>query len=623
MNTLCFDSRASEYKKPFGAVAVGTAVDFSIKIRRDRPANSVKLITAYDDGKETETEMQWSDTQLSLDVFSCTFKPTGSGLCFYYFRLDFKDNSQYICCGENSKGIITDQKELPFQLTVYEKDYKTPDWLKGGVLYQIFPDRFVRVGDFPEDTTGKRTYLRVWGNLTAQPEDGTYRSNDYFGGNLKGIISKLPYLSSLGVTGVYLNPIFYAHSYHRYNTSDFMRVDPLLGSEEDLKLLCSEAKKYGIGIILDGVFSHTGTDSIYFNKEGSYEQPGAYQSKTSEYYDWYDFEEWPDKYRCWWGIEELPQINTDNPKFLDYMTGENGVISHWMDCGISGWRLDVADELTEVLIENLRKAIKKKNKNGILIGEVWEDASNKVSYGRRRKYLLGRQLDSVMNYPWRTAIIDYLKSGNCEELTESVLTIIENYPKETVDSLYNMLSTHDTVRIITCLAGENSVGKNIAWKQNTRLNPENRAKGIHLVKLAETILYLLPGVPCIYYGDETGLEGYEDPFNRRCFDWGSENKELIEWFKKLGKLREICPALKDGSYRQLASNGGLFAFERESRGSSITLAVNMGHCNESLDVDSEPLITLGNAYCTDGKLTLSPESLMIFASGEWALKFNK
>lgn len=619
MNTVCndiYNSRSLFYKNPFGAVKCGTEVKFTVKFERKSPAQNVKLSITDEVGTEVFAEMDWQDLYDGFDVFSCKYTFENHGLYLYCFEFE-RDNKKLYVNAAHGKGEESDKKGDAFQLTVYKADYKTPDWFKGGVMYQILPDRFCKDGDFPPDETGKRIYLKDWGNGPVQTEEGGYRSHDFFGGNLKGIIKKLPYLKSLGVTAVYLNPIFFADAYHRYNTSDYMRIDPLLGTEEDFKGLCCKAKELNIGIILDGVFSHTGTDSIYFNKENRYKEPGAYTSKNSRYYGWYDFKNWPDKYRCWWGIEDLPQINTDNKDFIEYVTGKNGVLEKWLNDGASGFRLDVADELTPEFIEALRKSVKRNKKDAVIIGEVWEDASNKISYGTRRKYLDGEQLDSVMNYPWRNAVINYIKTGNCETLKESVMTILENYPKETVDCLYNLLGTHDTVRIITCLSGENSADKSLEWKQNTHIPQNKRIGALNLVKLAAAVIYLLPGVPCIYYGDEAGFEGYEDPFNRRCYMWGEEDKPLIEWYKTLGKLRNLCPALKCGSYREIISDNGLFAFERKSGNETVTLAINMGGSERTLDAEGKEWLNFSGSKIENSKAVLPPKTLLIYGKGSW------
>lgn len=271
-------------------------------------------------------------------------------------------------------------------------------------MYQIFPDRFCRSGEKHENVPTDRIIHENWEDTPffRPDERGIIRNNDYFAGDFKGIESKLPYLQSLGVTCIYLNPVFESHENHRYSTACYEHIDPMLGTDEDFEHLCKQAKTYGIDIILDGVFSHTGADSIYFNKFGRYgDHEGAYRDPDSKYKNWYFFSRYPFDYESWWGITTLPNVNENNPDYTEYICGENGILQRWIDKGARGWRLDVADELPDEFLDNLNKAVKAKGNDKVIYGEVWEDASNKESYGVRRRYLIGGQLDSVMNYPSR------------------------------------------------------------------------------------------------------------------------------------------------------------------------------------------------------------------------------
>ena len=351
-------------------------------------------------GMNGESE-EWWDINISFDT----------GLYFYHFTYETPFGRGNIFLHSSGCGeIATDGKE--WQLTVYDKDYKTPDWIKGGIMYQIFPDRFHKgkgnIKNVPEDR-------KIHENTTDTPvwkpnEEGKILNNDYYGGNLKGIEEKLPYIASLGVNVIYLNPIFEAHSNHRYNTADYSKIDSLLGDEKDFKALCKKADEYGIKILLDGVFSHTGSDSIYFNREGRYDSIGAFNSTESPYKDWFTFED-NGKYKSWWGIDTLPETNEDNESFIEYIAGKNGIAEKWLKCGAYGYRLDVADELPDKFLDEFCKSVKSLNNDYVVIGEVWEDATNKISHGGRRKYLLGEQLDSVMNYPFATAILTFMRYG--------------------------------------------------------------------------------------------------------------------------------------------------------------------------------------------------------------------
>ncbi|MBR3588672.1 MAG: alpha-glucosidase C-terminal domain-containing protein, partial [Clostridia bacterium] len=382
------------------------------------------------------------------------------------------------------------------------------------------------------------------------------------------------YLESLGVSCIYLNPIFKAHSNHRYDTGDYLTIDPLLGDEKDFKKLCSDAKKKGISIILDGVFSHTGDDSVYFNKYSNYPSVGAYQSQNSPYYSWYKVKSFPDDYESWWGIKILPEVTEENEEFLEFITGENGVLRKWMKLGADGWRLDVADELPDVFLDRLREAVKAEKEDALVLGEVWEDASNKVSYSVRRRYLLGKQLDSVMNYPFADAIIHFVRTGDTSSFSETVMTVLENYPKTVVDVLMNHIGSHDTMRVINALAGESLVNKPRSWQSGKILSPENYKRGIQLVKLASCIQFTLPGIPSIYYGDEIGMQGYADPFNRGCFIEEKAEKSLVAHYRKLGEIRRNNSCFREGDFRFISCERACIAYVREDENESILTIAN-------------------------------------------------
>ena len=388
-------------------------------------------------------------------------------------------------------------------------------------------------------------------------------------------MKKLPYLEKLGVTVIYFNPVFEAASNHRYDTADYMKIDPLLGTEEDFKNLLEAAKNKGISVILDGVFNHTGDNSVYFNKYGKYPSIGAYQSKNSPYYSWYSFEEFPDKYASWWGIDILPEVNEESKEYQEFIFGENGVLKKWLSLGIGGYRLDVADELPDFFLKNLRKSIKESNSDAMIIGEVWEDASNKIAYSKRREYLQGYELDSVMNYPLKEAIISYIKSENASILLQTIRTLIDHYPKQTVDCLMNILGTHDTARILTVLGGIYCQNKDEMASESAYLSEKAKKTAIEKLKLAATLQFTLPGVPCVYYGDENGAEGHIDPFCRQCFDWDNLNEDLISFYEKLGNMRKrFREIFKDGDLKTLFVEDGLIFYKRKKAKDEIYICVN-------------------------------------------------
>jgi glycosidase len=399
--------------------------------------------------------------------------------------------------------------------------------------------------------------------------------SDYFQGDLKGIEEKLDYLESLGVTAIYLNPIFEAHSNHRYNTADYNKIDPLLGTNEDFESLAAAAKRRGIAIILDGVFSHTGSDSVYFNKEKRYGDGGAYNDRNSPFSPWYRFHEFPHRYDAWWGFLTLPNVNETEPSYLDFICGERGVLRQWLARGAAGFRLDVADELPDEVLDALHDSVKSYDPDAAIIGEVWEDASNKESYGVRRRYLLGKQLDSVMNYPFMNAVLDYIRHGSHQAFYGTVMQVLENYPAPAIQALMNSLSTHDTARAITVLAGEELGHHDRLWQeQHHYLRPDQFERGKRLFMLASILQFGLPGIPCVYYGDEAGLAGYKDPFNRVCYPWGHENHDLIDFIRALGQIRKEHPIFADAAFIPLAFTRDLCAFLRRGEEKAILFAVN-------------------------------------------------
>ena len=518
-------------------------------------------------------EARYFHMQNTGDGWETSIQPDETGLYFYYFVV----NGRKAGLGKYRNLIVT-ENVVPYQILVYKEDFETPDWFKGGIMYQIFPDRFYRHGNTPIQE-GKILHERWNENPEFRKnENGKILNNDFFGGNLQGILQKLDYLSDLHINVIYLNPIFQSYSNHRYDTGDYLEIDPLLGSKDDFAKLIEECDKRGIKIILDGVFNHTGDDSRYFNKYGHYDDIGAYQSKDSKYYAWYKFENFPDKYDCWWGIDILPAVNEDCESFVDFIAGKHGVLQYWMGYGIGGFRLDVADELPDEFIEKIRirlKSASRSDRQAVLIGEVWEDASNKIAYGKRRKYFQGSELDSVMNYPLKDAIIQFVQTSQTDLLRETIYMLIDNYPKCVLDSLMNILGTHDTERILTVFG--NRPAKNKEEMNLMTLSPEDRATAVKKLKVAAILQYTLFGIPCVYYGDEAGTEGYADPFCRKTFNWEHIDEDLLFFYQKLGQLRSSLKLFKDSNYREFFSDKNCLVFERRNDKEQIIVAVNLGN----------------------------------------------
>ena len=558
-----------------GAIPAGQTLTLRVTMPRDMGVTGVTLLLGRDGAPDRELPLSWESTDGDTEWWRADVTFDAPDIWFYRFAYTTAWGMGNICFHSSGMGCFSDSGER-WQQTVYDPDYRTPDWMPGGIMYQIFPDRFFASGTPKKDVpTDRRMHAGPDEAPDWQPDPVSGRWNtDYYGGDLEGIREKLDYLASLGVTCLYLNPIFEAHSNHRYDTADYMRIDPLLGTQADFTALCRDAKVRGIRVIFDGVFSHTGDDSRYFNRFGRYADVGAAQSPDSPYHSWYRFRP-GGGYDAWWGVKSLPETREEDPGYRAFITGEDGVIRHWMACGASGVRLDVADELPDDFIELVRAAVRGADPEGLVLGEVWEDASNKVSYGARRRYLLGHELDSVMNYPFREAIVDFLTGGSAEVFIDRVLTVCENYPKPALDCLMNILGTHDTERITSVLGGLTGEGIDRRQQAALRLTPEQRQTAERRLRCAYTLLYTLPGVPCIYYGDEILTEGLKDPFNRTCFDWSREGGGVTEHLRTLARLRRAHACLAAGELTCVSAMLGCAAYRRTAPGDALVVVANM------------------------------------------------
>ena len=587
---MYFNPLDKKYKNVIGAVRQGE----KLKLRVKNSFDSV-LFVCHKDGQEDmyfPMDLRGEFFEINLDL--------DPGLYFYCFKIN---NDKFISKGVGFEGVITD-KPIYFQLTFFSREYISPNWLKGGIIYQIFPDRF----NISSDGIIK-TDRYIHKDINDIPfflpdEDGKVKNCDFFGGNIKGIIEKLNYIKSLGVNCIYLNPIFKAFSNHRYDTGDYLTIDPLLGDFEDFDNLIKKAKEFNIEVVLDGVFNHTGDDSIYFDKYSNYGGVGAYINANSIYKNWFDFISYPKEYNSWWGITTLPATNKEEKSdYVDFITKKDGVIDFYTKRNIGGWRLDVVDELPSHFVKKITKSVKKVNPDAIIIGEVWEDASNKVSYGERREYFLGEELDSVMNYPLKNAIIDFVTERDYNSLKKVIYTQIDHYPKECRDNLMNMLSTHDTFRLISALSNINVCGLTKLEQSKIKLNKNEYDLAKKRSKIASLIQYFIYGVPSVYYGDEIGMEGFSDPLNRKFFDEKNKDEELLNWYKKLGEIRRCYSCLIDGETEIIYSNFGGFIFTRKDEFSELLIAVNIGDKNLEFNFDGQ-LTNLITREVFSNKITL-------------------
>jgi len=580
-----FNSRNLENKSPFGAVKSNENINFSIYVEDGTYVSWIKIIIVNAAMDELREEyFHYSGYFSGFHKYDCNIRMEKPQIYYYSFLFDTERGKYNSGCKD---GILHLGEDLPkWQLTVYDSSYKTPDWVSGGIMYQIFPDRFAR--DESDEMLPAKNYRTVHESWDEIPEfiydNKDYRANDFFGGNLRGIISRLDYLKSLNVSIIYLNPVFESPENHRYSTADYKNIDPYLGDVETFKELVEKCCEYGIRVVLDGVFSHTGADSIYFNKFGHYESPGAYNSADSPYHDWYKFFSYPDGYESWWGFRNLPNVDEEAPSYMDFiMNDEDGVIKTWQDMGIGGWRLDVCDELPDTFLDKFRAASKKNNPDAFIIGEVWEDATNKESYGIKRKYMLGDQLDSVMNYPFRTAIIGFLKHGDSELFNNRIMSILENYPGPAINMLMNVIGTHDTMRIITKLG----ISHRVAGEEQGgyTMSHDDYHRGWELLKMAAFLQFCLPGIPSIYYGDEVGLQGFSDPYCRKTYPYDSMDLDILDFYKSLSRFRAANKAVFSGDYTPLICDDGFYSFKRKD----LIFMVNNNSYNYAIDEKYKPV----------------------------------
>ena len=620
MSTKWFDPRDLLFKSPFGAVPRGADVSFCFRPERGAAVTRCELL-AHGEFADQWTTLELTPAQedghvVYRGIFTA---PDDVELVWYHFRLSWADGGTS-CYGKN--GLCAWDAVEPWQLTVYDDTHKTPAWFGRGVTYQIFPDRFRRAKSRDvAGLVGPRTLHENWDELPEyRPNaEGEITCSDFFGGDLQGITEKLDYLASLHVTTLYLNPIFEAASNHRYDTADYETVDPLLGDEQDFRTLCTEAEKRGIRVMLDGVFNHTGAKSRYFNADGFYPAPGAAQGPISPYYSWYSFHPFPTDYDAWWGIKNLPAVNERNESYVNYIiTGENSIVRRWLRAGASAWRLDVADELPDEFIFAIRAVMQQDFPDAYLLGEVWEDGTTKVAYSKRRRYLLGGGLHGLMNYPFRTALLSYLAgTSGAEDFRDAMETIRENYPSPAFYGAMNFLSTHDTPRLLTLLGCEHPLADRDA-RAHYRLSPAERERGTALLRLAALVLYAFPGSPTVYYGDEAGMEGFEDPFNRRTYPWGHEDTALLDWFRTLGRLRAERESLQSGDIAYPLAAGRVLCFARRVGDEVSLCAVNAGAESASVDLPwAAPLAhdaLSGQSFLVEGgrlHITLAPYDALL------------
>ena len=608
---ILFDSKKAEFKAPFGCVAPGQTVTLHLHIPTAVSAWKVEIVLCYEDGSPARYhEMYRIEQRGAYDIYEGDFSLFAPGLHFYYFQIHAPHGMFRLF----KQGDDTNMEEGGlWQISCISPDFTTPDWAKGAIIYQIFPDRFHRSGKC--NLTGKlRPYTvhRHWDEDVdwAPDENGIVHNNDFFGGNFRGITEKMDYIASLGTGIIYLNPIGKAFSNHRYDTGDYKIPDPMLGTEADFRDMCDAAHARGMKVILDGVYSHTGSNSLYFDREGTFGGNGAYCRQDSPYYHWYTFYQWPNHYHSWWNFDTLPTVNKMHPDFIRYViTDEDSVVAHWMKLGADGFRLDVADELPDEFIRMIHDRIREINPEALLMGEVWEDASNKTAYNHRRRYFTNAELDSIMNYPFRTAILNFMRGrDDGRGFKETVMSIVENYPSQVVACNMNLLGTNDTPRILTDLVDDFDGSRE--EKAHRHLSRNQMEVARDRLMMASFLQYTLPGCPSLYYADETCMEGYKDPFNRRTYPWGREDTEILGHFRCLGKLRTQNIALRLGDIRFTVASDRHLAYTRSAQGQTLSIYVNRS--GDAWDIPTGRVIFGKNIdTISPDRLTLGPRGFCV------------
>ena len=491
------------YRNPYGAVPCDTPV--LLRCDYSEFVSAPKLYFRYE-AFDSCRDFSFDADNVSSNngIFTAEYNlPAAAfneaGLYFYHF---YAENGE---------------KTEEYQITVYEKDLTVPKWFLNTVIYQIFPDRFNKAQDSRAKAKPNSFIYSDWNDLPVYIKDSENRIIrwEFFGGNLKGIQEKIDYIKKLGADTVYINPVFEARSNHRYDTADYHKIDSLLGGDEAFEELVDNMKKENIHIVLDGVFNHTGKCSKYF---------ATCKEENSPYADWYNFYE-DGTYDCWWGVDDLPAINKSCKSFAEFTAdSKNSVVRYWSRKGIDGWRLDVADELSDVMLQKIRSAAEKEIDEPVIIGEVWENASNKMSYGQRKMYFTKPELHTHTNYVFRDTLLSFFAGQtNGYEAASVFENIRETYPRHNFLAQVNMTSSHDVERLMTMMLN---------------ITNSDRQLAMDLVKCYSLIQFTAAGVPLVYYGDETCLEGGKDPDNRRTYPWGKEDHSMIEWFANLAQMRK-------------------------------------------------------------------------------------
>jgi len=570
-------------KTPSGVIKKGETLTFNFRIKQDLEIDKIVLCLRHERTNYTHyLECSLIDYEINYNLYSTSIKLEEVGLYWYHFDIYFDNDVAHVNKGNDYRGVVGENEEFP--LTVIENEIPFEDKYMGGMIYHIFVDRFNKVGEV--NLRDGFVYRDDWGGIITKNTTNRAKLNyEVFGGNLNGVIAKLDYLKDLGVSIIYLSPIFMAPSNHKYDTSDYETIDPMYGDKKVLQKLIDEAKKRNIGIVLDGVFNHIGSDSIYFNKNNTFDSIGAYNSMDSKYYDWFKFREWPDDYESWWGIDTLPSVNQNNKDLQEYISN---ILREYMSMGLLGFRLDVVDEIGHNFLTKICESIRSEKDNALIIGEVWEDASTKIAYSKRRGYFLGHELNSVMNYPLKEALLNYVINENTDHFFYVYQMIEDNYPEYVKHNLMNLIDSHDTRRILSIL--------------------EEKDNAIEKLKIISALQFGFYGNPSVFYGDEVGIKEDAPDFSRKCYPWGKENKEILSWYKLLGNIRKSA-VFKKGKMEVIKAGDGVIIFKRYTEKEEILFAASLSSDVYTYILDEEYTSLIDNNKYR--KIKLTPNSIHI------------
>ncbi|OHD14717.1 MAG: hypothetical protein A2Z96_02860 [Spirochaetes bacterium GWB1_48_6] len=649
VGSIYFNSRDLDSKSIFGAVVQGSSINYKLLARKgDLDSVTLMIMQRIEEGNHDyldylelgSVELTRSPMGEAQEAWTGEFTFETPGIYAYHFIL--KKGSEVLVYGSNQNrvsiahesavgtggvGRITLDTDLePYRQTVYFPETaqaKDKEW-SNGIIYYIFPDRF-RNGNKVNDPVPGKTWN--YGHTSAEfhtnwsdprpwvpgknvdkhdGDDGEY-NNDFYGGDLEGITQKLDYLKEMGVTMIYSTPINTSPSNHKYDSMNYMEIDPTFGGQKAFDTLIAEAKKRGIGFMMDASLNHASSASVYFDRYGIWPQVGAFEkeviTKESPYYDWFEFNlraKNPDQMYNFWAVPTLANLK-ETPSYEAFAYGNpDSVTKHWINKGISGWRMDVAPWVSHRFWKEWRKAVKSTNPDTLTVAEVWFDSSH---------FLYGDEFDTTMNYIFRAAALNLGKGGNTEETRQSFELIQENYPKPVFYRMMNLTSTHDVPRTLWELGYKNYGDKNY---------DQIRPRFLQTVALQFT----MPGMPTIYYGDEVGMTGGADPMNRGPLPWKDEGGDygdfsLHEDYKRLSALRKTYGSiLAEGELNFLVSGGNLLAYERTSaEGKKIIVLFNNGDVSSPIshgeltgsfkDLESQEILGLS------GSLETSPRSYRI------------